>query len=86
MPVTIAPNGLSGDAKCRVLEGNAYVVLFAAIIEDPLTKLKTKIVSFILYQNINITHTIYTHTHIQYTHTHTHMTNITYTYTLYIRI
>ena len=68
----IPPNGLSGDAKCRVLEGNAYVVLFAAIIEDPLTKLKTKIVSFILYQNINITHTIYTHTHIQYIHTHTY--------------
>ena len=41
----IPPNGLSGDASCRVLEGNAYIVLFAAIVEDPLTKLKTKIVS-----------------------------------------
>ena len=44
----IPPNGLSGKASCRVLAGNAYIVLFAAIIEDPLTKLKTKIVSILI--------------------------------------
>ena len=44
----VPPNGLSGKASCRVLAGNAYIVLFAAIIEDPLTKLKTKIVSILI--------------------------------------
>ena len=46
--------GLSGDPKCRVLEGNSYVVLFAAVIEDPLTKLKTKIVRTIHPKNLSV--------------------------------
>jgi hypothetical protein len=40
----IPEGGLAADPTCRVLGGCAYVVKFMSIVEDPLTKLKTKIV------------------------------------------